>query len=59
LISADRLLKIFDRLLLAAEAVALLVMEPAKLLENLSVVRITIQHFPVCGFGIVVLRPLV
>lgn len=44
LTSTDRLLQVLNSLLLARVAVALLVVEPTKLLENLGVVGVTLQH---------------
>jgi hypothetical protein len=55
---ADRLLQVLNRLLLAAEAVALLVMQPAKLLKDLCMLRISVKHTSIGRFGIVVLKRL-
>jgi hypothetical protein len=44
LTSVDRLLQELDGLLLALEGLALLVVEPAKLLENLGVIGIPFEH---------------
>ena len=51
----DRFLEVLDRLLLAIEAGALLVMEPAQLLQDFGVVGIALEHARICGFGRVVL----
>jgi hypothetical protein len=50
-----RFLKVFDRLLLAGEATALLMMQPTELLQNLGVVGVTFKHARVSSFGRVVL----
>jgi hypothetical protein len=42
-------------LFLAAEAVALLVMQPAKLLEDFSMIGITLENTPIGKFGVVIL----
>ena len=52
----DRLLQILNRLLLAAETVALLVMQPAKLLEDFSMIGITLENTPIGKFGVVILQ---
>jgi hypothetical protein len=52
----DRLLQILNRLLLAAETVALLVMQPAKLLKDLCMLRISVEHTSIGRLGIVVLK---
>ena len=47
-----RLLEIFDGLLLAVEARALLMMQPSELLKDFGVVRIAIEDAsigPLCG----------
>jgi hypothetical protein len=51
LTSIDRLLQELDGLLLALEGLALLMVEPSKLLENLGVVRIPLEHTLVGGLG--------
>jgi hypothetical protein len=51
----DRFLQVLNCLFLAAEAVALLVMQPAKLLKDLRMIRIPVQHTSICHFGIVIL----
>lgn len=55
LIGRDRLLQELDGALLALEATALLVVKPAKLLQNLGVTRITFQDALVSGLCAVVL----
>lgn len=50
---ADGLLQVLNRLLLAGKARALLVMQPAELLQDLGVVRVAIEHTSVSKFGIV------
>ena len=52
----DRLLQILNRLLLAAETVALLVMQPAKLLKDLCMLRVSVEHTSVRRLGVVVLK---
>lgn len=47
----DRLLQVFDGLLLAGVIAALLVIEPAKLLKNLGVVGITVKNAPISCLG--------
>jgi hypothetical protein len=54
----DRLLQVLNRLLLATEAVALLVMQPAKLLKDLCMLRISVEHTSIGRFGIVILKGL-
>jgi hypothetical protein len=44
LTGADRFLKVLNGTLLACEAVALLVMQPAKLLKDLCMVWVTFQN---------------
>jgi len=46
---------VLNRLLLAAETVALLMIQPSQLLENLCVIWITVKHAAICTFGIVIL----
>jgi hypothetical protein len=46
-ICADRLLKVFDSLLLALEATALLVIQPSKLLQHFCMVGITVEDAPI------------
>lgn len=41
---SNRFLEELDGLLLAREAVALLVVQPAQLLQNLGVVRVSVEH---------------
>ena len=41
---ADGLLQVLNCLLLAAETVALLVMQPAKLLKDLCMLRVSVEH---------------
>ena len=53
---ANRLLQVLNRLLLAGEARALLVMQPAELLQDLGVVRVAVEHTSVSKFCIVKLR---
>jgi hypothetical protein len=43
-------------LLLAAEAVALLMMQPSELLKDLGMIRIAVKHTSVCSFGVVILK---
>jgi len=54
-IGIDRFLKILDCTFLASKAVALLVMKPSKLLEDLRVVWIALQNALVSLFGTVML----
>ena len=54
---SDRLLQILDRLLLAVETGALLVVKPSKLLQDLGVGGIAFEDTRVGGFGRVVLSP--
>ena len=54
LTGGDRLLQILNRGVLAV-AVVLLVVQPAKLLEHLSVVGISVEHSPVRQLGVLVL----
>lgn len=49
----DGLLQVLNRLFLTGEAWALLMMQPAELLEDLCVIRIAIKHTPVSKFGVV------
>lgn len=51
----DRLLEVFNGLLLTIEASALLVVQPAELLKDLCVIRIAIEHAHVRAFGGVVI----
>lgn len=51
LTGTDGLLQVLNGLLLARVAVALLVVEPSELLENLGVVGVTIQDAPVRSLG--------
>lgn len=51
LTSTDGLLQVLNGFLLARVAVALLVVEPSKLLEDLGVVRVAIQNAPVRGLS--------
>ena len=51
----NRLLKILDSLLLAAEAGALLMMQPTELLQDLSVVGIAVEDAHICALGCVVI----
>jgi hypothetical protein len=55
LIGADRFLQVFNRIFLTAETVALLMMQPTKLLEDLGMVWIPIEDSSVCQFGIVII----
>lgn len=50
-ICANRLLKVFNGLFLACIASALLVVQPAKLLQDLGMVGVTVQHSSVGGLG--------
>lgn len=50
---SDRLLQKLNRLLLAGKTITLLVMQPAQLLQNLGVVRVSVQYTLVCVFGTV------
>lgn len=50
---SNRLLQKLDRLLLAGKTIALLVVQPAQLLQNLGVVRVSVQYTLVCIFGTV------
>jgi hypothetical protein len=52
----DRLLEIFDGTLLALEATALLVVKPAKLLQDFGMIGVSVQNSTISKFGIVVLR---
>lgn len=45
---ADRFLQVLNRLFLAAETDTLLVVQPAKLLKDLCMIRVSVQHTPVC-----------
>lgn len=56
LTGADRFLEVLNSTLLACEAIALLVMQPTKLLKDLCMVWVTFQNTHVCRFGVVVLR---
>jgi len=58
LTGTDGFFKVLNRLLLAAEAVALLVMQPAKLLKDLCMIRIPIEHTAISQFSIVILQHL-
>jgi hypothetical protein len=58
LTGTDGFFKVLNRLLLAAEAVALLVMQPAKLLKDLCMLRISVEYTPIRRLGIVVLKRL-
>ena len=49
----DGLLQVLNRLLLTGEARALLMMQPAELLEDLCVIRIAIKHTSVCKLCVV------
>jgi hypothetical protein len=51
LTGTDGLLQVLNSLLLARVAVALLVVEPSELLENLGVVGVPIQDAPVSSLG--------
>jgi len=51
LTSVNRLLQELNSLLLASIAVALLVVEPSQLLQDLGVVGVPIEHTPVGGLG--------
>lgn len=53
---ANRLFQILDRLLLDAERWALLMMQPAELLQHFRVIGISIQNSSVGRFGRVVLN---
>jgi hypothetical protein len=55
LVRVDRLFEIFYCLLLAAEAGALLVVQPSELLQNLGVVGIAVEDAHVSAFGRVIL----
>jgi hypothetical protein len=55
LIGTDGFFKVLNRLLLAAEAVALLVMQPAKLLKDLCMIRIPVEHTAISQFSIVII----
>ena len=48
---ADRLFKVLNRLLLAAVRVALLVMEPAKLLQDFGMLRVALKYTSVSVLG--------
>ena len=52
----DGLLQVLNCLLLAAETVALLVMQPAKLLKDLCMLRVSDKHTSISRLGIVVLK---
>jgi hypothetical protein len=58
LTGTDGFFKVLNRLLLATEAVALLVMQPAKLLKDLCMIRIPIEHTAISQFSIVILQHL-
>jgi hypothetical protein len=51
LTSIDRLLQELDGLLLALESVALLVVQPSQLLENLGMVGVSIKNALVSGLS--------
>lgn len=55
LTGSDGLLEIFNCALLGLEAVALLMMKPTKLLQNLGMIGITLQNSAIGGFGVVIL----
>ena len=44
----DRFFQVLNCLLLTAEAITLLVMQPSKLLKNSCMIRIPVQHTSVC-----------
>lgn len=50
---SNRLLQKFNSFLLAGKAIALLVVQPTQLLQNLGVVRISVQYTLICIFGTV------
>jgi hypothetical protein len=56
LVRVDRLFEVFYCLLLAAEAGALLMVQPSELLQNLGVVGIAVEDTHVSAFGRVILR---
>ena len=53
---ADGFFKVFYCLFLTAETVALLVMQPSKLLQDLCMVGIPVEHTSICIFGVVILQ---
>jgi hypothetical protein len=52
----DRFFQILDCLFLASKALALLVVEPAELLQNLCMLWVAIKNATICSFGIVKLE---
>lgn len=55
LTSSDGFLEILDRTLLSLEAIALLMMKPAKLLQNLGMAWVTFKNSAVGGLGTIIL----
>lgn len=55
LTSRDRFLEILDSSLLAGEAVALLVVQPAELLKHLGMVGVALKDFLVCSLCAVII----
>lgn len=53
----NRFLEIFNSLLLATEIIALLVMQPAELLQDLGMVRIALENTPIGSLGGIMLGP--
>jgi hypothetical protein len=53
-VCSDRLLEIFDSPLLALEGLALLMVQPSQLLENLGMVRVTLKHPLISRFCVIV-----
>lgn len=50
---SNRLLQKLNRFLLAGKTIALLVVQPAQLLQNLGMVGVSVQYTLVCVFGAV------
>ncbi len=53
--SCDGFFEVLNGSLLALEAIALLVMEPAKLLQYLRMVWVAVENPSVCGLGTIIL----
>jgi len=56
LTSGDGFLQIFDSPVLAGEAIALLMVQPAELLQNLGVVGVSLEHALIGSLGVIKLR---
>jgi hypothetical protein len=56
LTGCDGFLKVFNCTLLALEAIALLVVEPAQLLENFGMAWVAFQNSLVCCLGTIILQ---